>query len=225
MTGTRRNRWLSTAVYALPVGRGKRFAGATGRLADLVIGGWQVSSIFLWQSGPYLTAYLPSNDIDPSGTGSGTLFGRQQRPDRTGNGNATRHSAANWFNKNALSCPGTAGGIATLTVPTDPVTGVTASPCTVGATSAPIGRFGSESVGSLEGPGAVSLSAGLSKAISLTESMKLRAEGTFTNVLNHTNLTDPNLDVTNPDFGVITQSRGSDFGGNRTGQVSVKLEF
>ena len=225
VTGTRRNRWLSTGVYELPIGRGKGIAGSANRLTDLAIGGWQISSIFLWQSGPYLTAYLPSNDIDPSGTGSGTLFGRQQRPDRVGNGNAAHHSAAGWFNKNAFTCPGTAGGIATLTVQTDPATGVTASPCTVGATTAPIGRFGTESVGDLEGPGTVSLSAGLSKAFFLTETVKLRAEGTFTNILNHTNLADPTLDVTNPDFGVITQARGSDFGGNRTGQVSIKLEF
>ncbi len=225
VTGTRRNRWLTTGVYELPVGRGKRFGGTANHFADLALGGWQVSSIFLWQSGPYLTAYLPSNDIDPSGTGSGTLFGRQQRPDRVANGNTSHHSAAGWFNKNAFTCPGTAGGIATLAVQTDPITGVTASPCTVGATTAPIGRYGTESVGNLEGPGTVSLSAGLSKAFSITERMKLRAEGTFTNLLNHTNLADPNLDVTNPDFGVITQARGSDFGGNRTGQVSMKLEF
>ena len=219
VTGTRRNRWLTTGVYELPVGRGKQVFGSANRLEDLAIGGWQLSSIFLLQSGPYLTAYLPSNVIDPSGTGSGTLFGRQQRPDRVGNGNMAKHSAAQWFNKNAFTCPGTPGGIATLTE----VNG--ASPCTVGATTAPIGRFGSESVGNLEGPGSVSLSAGLSKAFAITEDVKLRAEGTFTNVLNHTNLADPNLDVTNPSFGVITESRGSDFGGNRTGQVSMKLEF
>ena len=36
---------------------------------------------------------------------------------------------------------------------------------------------------------------------------------------------DPQLDITNPNFGKITSARGSDFGGNRTGQVSVRLEF
>ena len=59
----------------------------------------------------------------------------------------------------------------------------------------------------------------------MVEGVRLRAEGTFTNVLNHTNLADPILDVTSPAFGTITQARGSDFGGNRTGQVSMKVEF
>ena len=68
-------------------------------------------------------------------------------------------------------------------------------------------------------------SAGLSKRIEITNNVHLRAEGTFTNVLNHTNLNDPNLNITSPDFGIITTNRGSDFGGGRTGQVSMKLEF
>jgi hypothetical protein len=65
----------------------------------------------------------------------------------------------------------------------------------------------------------------LSKVFSVTEGIKLRAEGTFTNVLNHTNLADPNINITQGTFGRITSTRGSDFGGNRTGQVSMRLEF
>jgi len=59
----------------------------------------------------------------------------------------------------------------------------------------------------------------------LSERVSLRAEATFTNVLNHTNLSDPQLDVTNPNFGKITSARGSDFGGKRTGQIAMRLEF
>ena len=39
------------------------------------------------------------------------------------------------------------------------------------------------------------------------------------------NLADPQTDISQSNFGQITQSRGSDFGGNRTGQLSLKLEF
>jgi hypothetical protein len=55
--------------------------------------------------------------------------------------------------------------------------------------------------------------------------VKFRIEGTFTNVLNHTNLADPNLDISSPSFGKITTARGSDFGGSRTGQVAGRIEF
>ena len=110
------------------------------------------------------------------------------------------------------SCPGS----------TDPNSVAT---CDVGTGSLPIGRYGTESVGDLRGPGTVALSTGVSKSFRLTEAVHLRTEGTFTNVLNHTNLADPGLDLTSANFGKITQSRGSDFSGNRTGQVSVRLEF
>jgi carboxypeptidase family protein len=221
VSGTRRHRWLSTAIYELPFGRGKRFGSNIGRAADLVLGGWQLSNIFLVQSGTFLTAYIPNGYIDPSGTGSGTyLGGASQRPDIIGNPNAGPHTRDHWFNANAFACP---GGSSYATVAPDPVTGVT--PCDVGIGSAPIGRFGTETVGDLIGPGTVSLSSGLAKTFRIVEGVTLRAEATFTNVLNHTNLADPILDVTQADFGKITAARGSDFGGNRTGQVSLKLIF
>lgn len=69
------------------------------------------------------------------------------------------------------------------------------------------------------------LNAGLSKVVRVRERLKLRMEGTFTNVLNHTNLADPNLNITSSSFGKITSARDADFGGSRTGQVSVRIDF
>ncbi len=225
VTGTRRQRLLMSGVLELPVGRGHRFAGNLNRVADLAIGGWQLSGIFVDQTGPFLTPIIPSSTADPSGTGSGTLFFRQQRPDRVARGNAANPNRTQWFNPAAFACPGGVGASGT--------TGFASlqnGQCTVGTdvngvNFAPIGRFGTSSVGDVTGPGTVALSTGASKSFQLLEGLRLRAEGTFTNVLNHTNLADPVLDTTNPSFGQITQARGSDFGGNRTGQVSVKLEF
>ena len=89
----------------------------------------------------------------------------------------------------------------------------------------PIGRFGNAQIGSIVGPGTVNLSSGLSKVFPITEQVHFRLEGTFTNVLNHTNLNDPSLDITNGNFGRITSARGSDFAGSRTGQVSARIDF
>ena len=139
-------------------------------------------------------------------------------PDRIGNANSSRHDRNHWFNNNAFACPGRTGYNSLF-----PVNGAT--PCDVGTGTLPIGRYGTESVGDLHGPGTVSLSSGLSKVFVITEGVRLRAEGTFTNVLNHTNLADPQLDITQANFGQITQARGSDFDGNRTGQLSLRLEF
>ena len=219
VAGTRKHRSLTTVLYELPVGPGKRFGSHIGRASQTLLAGWQLSNIFLWQSGPFLTAYLPAGTIDPSGTGSGTYVGgAAQRPDRVGNPNTGGHDRNHWFNQNAFACPGRTG-YASLA----PVNGTT--PCDVGTGTLPIGRYGTESVGDLHGPGTISLSSGLSKSFPLTEGIHLRAEGSFTNILNHTNLADPQLDITQSNFGQITQARGSDFGGNRTGQLSLRLEF
>src|SRR5271166_4848801 len=214
--GTRRQRWINTGVYQLPFGHGRKFAANASRLEDALVGGWQLSSIFLLQTGPFLNAYIPGNDADPSGTGSGILYGRDQHPDVVGKIVPAHRSRNQWVKPAAFACPSNSGYTAASYAGND---------CGVGVTSAPIGRFGNESVGDIEGPGTVNWSAGLSKQFTITESLHLRTEATFTNVLNHTNLNDPLLDITNPNFGKITTARGSDFGGNRTGQISIRLEF
>ena len=70
-----------------------------------------------------------------------------------------------------------------------------------------------------------SWNAGASKRYAITERAALKLEGTFTNVTNRVNLSDPQLNITNGSFGKITSARGVDFGGGRTGQVSLRLEF
>ena len=214
--GTRRQRWISTAVYDLPFGRGQKFGAKMNRLENGLLGGWRFSNIFLLQTGPYLSAYIPGDDADPSGTGSGVLYGRTQHPDVVGKIYPAHQSRNEWVNPLAFACPSNSGYTATS---------YAGNPCSVGVTSNPIGRYGNEGVGDIVGPGTVNWSVGLNKQIALSERVKLRAEVTFTNVLNHTNLNDPFLDITNPNFGKITSARGSDFGGNRTGQVSMRLEF
>ena len=216
VNGTRRQRWINTGVYELPFGRGHRFDADANRLEDAIVGGWQLSNIFLLQTGPYLTAYIPGSDADPSGTGSGILYGSDQRPDIVGKIRPAHQNRNQWINPQAFACPSNSGYTATS---------YAGNACGVGVTSNPIGRFGNARVGGIEGPGTANWSAGASKRIAITERVQLRSEVTFTNVLNHTNLSDPLLDITNPNFGKITSARGSDFGGNRTGQISMRLEF
>jgi hypothetical protein len=218
VNGTRHHRWSTTGVYELPFGHGRSFASNANGFENTIIGGWQLSGIFLWQTGPYLSAHIPSADADPSGTGSGKLYGSDQRPDIIGKTRPAHRDRNQWVNPQAFACPSNTG----YTAASYAGNGNT---CGVGVTTAPIGRFGNESIGDIVGPGTVNLSAGLSKRIEITEGLHLRAEGTFTNVLNHTNLNDPNLDINSPSFGKITSARGSDFGGNRTGQISMRLEF
>jgi len=244
--GTRRLRWNTTVLYDLPFGRGKMLGGSMPRVADLIVGGWRLSSILTLQTGPYEMPYFPSGQGDPSGTGSGlnqTAAGwdpghRTQYADRVAGVSIKPHgqNRFNWTNSSAFACPGDphwapsnpcATGNAGASVKVNGVTypdselidGV------VYTVPNPIGRFGNSGVGDVEGPGLFNLSSGLSKSFALTERFRLKAEGTFTNVLNHTNLGDPNMNLSSPSFGIIGGTIGSDFGGARTAQVAARLEF
>jgi hypothetical protein len=211
--GTRRNRFIGTAVYELPFGRGRTFMNHTNALTNAALGGWRLSSILLLQSGPYLTPYFSGGD--PSGTGSG--FYRNQRPDRLASGSVPNPSRDNFVDRSAFACPGQAAGSANqfnCHIGINPATDL-----------APIGRFGNSGIGIVEGPGTFNLSMALGKSFRITERVAAKIEGSFTNLPNHTNLADPILSLTNKSFGKITSARDAEFGRGRTGQVGVRIEF
>jgi hypothetical protein len=88
--------------------------------------------------------------------------------------------------------------------------------------SGPVGNCG---VGILEGPGTTTIAAGLSKTFYLTERMRLRFEGTFTNLPNHPNFAPPPTNVTSSSFGIVQSVQTAENCGNRTGQPGLRLEF
>jgi hypothetical protein len=206
--------WVTTIVYQLPVGRGKRFANTSNKILNGVIGGWQTNHILTIHTGGFLTPYF--NSGDPSGTGSG-IIGRAQRPDRVGSFTPSQRSSAEWILGSGFACPG--------------------GNCSIGEggnTPPPIGRFGTSGVGILNGPGTIDWDAGLSKSFNLTERARLRFEISFVNVMNHLNLGDPDLlitDLNNPTaklcgFGCITSAQGLfQFAGARQGQASIRIDF
>jgi len=242
--GTRRLHWNTTALYDLPVGRGRLLGTNLSRAANALVGGWRLSGILTVQTGPYVTPYFPSGQGDPSGTGSGLNgnFGdgtgsfdgghRNQHPDIvTGvSSNPSNKDRYKWINSAAFACPGdstwTAGnpcGTGAGFTPSLGSEGVVYTPNS--AHPLPIGRFGNSQVGTVEGPGLFNLSGGVNKTFAITERFKIKGEATFTNVLNHTNLSDPETNLSSSSFGLISSTIGSSFGGARTGQVSIRAEF
>lgn len=221
--GTRHHLWKTTMLYDLPFGRGKRFGASMPHALDVVAGGWRLSNIITWQTGAYLTPYFPAGQGDPSGTGSGlssTKAGwapsaRPQHPDRVaGVSWKPAHQNRNqWVNAAAFTCPGNPAW-------------TPGTACTTGSGSGavplPIGRFGNSPVGAVTGPGYFSLNSGIVKTFPITERVHLRAEGTFTNVLNNLNLdgTNLNLNLSSASFGITTTGLAP-----RQGQVSLRLEF
>ncbi|MEZ5356777.1 MAG: carboxypeptidase regulatory-like domain-containing protein [Bryobacteraceae bacterium] len=212
---TRRHRNVTTLVYELPIGKNRAHLSNLNRFADAVVGGWSLSSILTLQTGPFLTPVFSGGD--PSGTNAPRRGA--QRPDRTGaaNGTLDSPSAARWLDRSAFVCPGRGAGALQFN-------------CSVGVVPgrdpAPIARFGNSGVGIVLGPATVGWNLGMGKRIQIAERASLRLEGSFTNLPNRVNLSDPNLNIADNNFGRITSARGGEvFGGGRTGQVSLRLEF
>lgn len=209
-----RHLWMTTLIYQLPVGSGRRFVHSANGVVDAVIGGWQASNIIKIQSGPFLSPYFSGGD--PSGTGIGTYAGRNQYPDHVGPAYPSGQSADEWLLSSGFVCPG--------------------GNCKAGLNAAnpPIGRFGDAGIGTLEGPGTIDWDFGLQKSFRLTERAKLSVNVSFVNVLNHVNLGTPDLkitDVNNPaagqcGFGCITGAQGLyEFAGAREGQIGARIDF
>jgi hypothetical protein len=60
----------------------------------------------------------------------------------------------------------------------------------------------------------------------LREGLRLRFEATFTNVLNHTNFAPPATNFSSPStFGLLQSAQTAEYGGNRTGQLALRLDF
>jgi hypothetical protein len=93
-------------------------------------------------------------------------------------------------------------------------------------TPAGAARIGNAGVGILEGPGTIAVNAGLAKSVQLREGLRMRFEATFTNLLNHTNFAPPATNISSPStFGILQSAQTAEYGGNRTGQVALRLDF
>lgn len=96
IAATRRNRLLVSALYELPLGSNRKFLARMGRLPDAFLGGWSISTVSLWETGPYLTP-TTSSSYDPGGLNI-SYRGALQRPDCIGNGNIPDPATGSIFN-------------------------------------------------------------------------------------------------------------------------------
>ena len=98
--GTRRNRFLFTALYQLPFGRGRTFLN-TGGLKDAVLGGWELTNVTLLETGPWLTPSI-SDSYDQSNTNV-VNRGAYLRPDQVSTNFYQGQSRAQYFNLAAFA--------------------------------------------------------------------------------------------------------------------------
>jgi hypothetical protein len=193
----RRQRFLTTFLYVLPFGKGKKFMNGGSRLLDAFVGGWELSGILLLQSGPFLTT---STYSDPSGTGYNLCpcnFNGGRADTVPGVNPYAGQSIGQWINPAAFKDPGNA-----------------------------IGRFGDASQGDLVGPDQKVLSMSLIKRFQITERARMEIGAQVANLTNHPNYQPPaNLNVDVPAFGAITAMQTAEAGGPRQIQLTGRIVF
>jgi hypothetical protein len=98
--GTRRHRVLFTAVYQLPFGQGRTFLNSGG-WKNAVLGGWEMSTVTLLETGPWLTPGI-SDSYDQSNTDV-VNRGAYLRPDQVSTDLYQDQSRAHYFNQAAFA--------------------------------------------------------------------------------------------------------------------------
>ena len=86
-----------SAVWSLPVGKGKQFVNRGGIL-DGIIGGWKLSSMWQYHTGLPFTPTIGTSNL--SGALSGTWL-----PNRLASGTLANPTIAKWFNVSAFAVP------------------------------------------------------------------------------------------------------------------------
>jgi len=197
------HRWNATAMYELPLGKGKPVLGDAGRVLNLLVGGWEVNGIYTLQSGDFLTPMWTY--VDNTGTAyttSSTAPNVTRRPDHLYDANLAKdqRTLTRFFDVKAFAQP-------------------------------QAGQFGTSARGVIKGPGTNIMHATLVKNFNFTERFRLRAELAALNVLNHPNYSAPGTTITSAlSAGVISATGGTSQGalegtGARNMMIRLRLMF
>jgi hypothetical protein len=171
------HRFTTNWIYQLPFGKGRSFLSSAHPVVNAIVGGWDVSGIYSYYSGQFLTVFWTG--ADPTGTAFTTTATRPIvtiRADQLRDGNlpSDQRTVNRWFDATAFGGP-------------------------------PIGRFGNSAKGVIKGPNVNVWHMGLFKSFNFRENIRLRWELTSTNFFNHPNYSNPATNISQAaNVGVIS---------------------
>jgi hypothetical protein len=192
---TRRHRFQTTFLYELPFGRNGLVLKNAGKFIDGIVGGWQLSGVWLSQTGPFLTVVAPG--ADPMGTNFANLEGAGRADIIPGVALYPENRGIDlWINKAAFAIP-----------------------------KNNIGRAGNSAVGAVVGPGTQAVSLSLFKSFTINERVRFQMGAAAANAFNHPNYTTPNLNYGTAAFGTISNVQSAEGTGPRQIQITSRLIF
>ncbi len=163
-----KQRFVASAVWEIPYGKGRRFGNHAGQGVNFLLGGWEFSPILTIQQGLGLTV-IQSQLLN---LGSD----RQNRPNRLTNGNlpASQQSVDRWFDTTAFKILQT-------------------NPALDGFV--PNQAFGNSGVGIMRGPNLHNLDFNLNKTFRITERHAVQFRTEIFNAFNRANFGVPGITV------------------------------
>jgi hypothetical protein len=181
-----------SAVWELPVGRGKQFGANMNRVMDGVVGGWSLDAIAtmqkgnpFWVSAPNNTNWSPANiKADRYCNGRNELSNKN-----------LRSNGMYWLNTGVISS-------ANSTCFVNPATDAH-------NTSGSTWYYGNSGFDILTGPGINDWDAGVHKTIPIHDTIHFVVRGEFFNAWNHASFANPNTGVTSATFGKVTSTQGN----------------
>ncbi len=171
--------WMSRDLFSaaedfeIPFGKGKRWGSSMSRAADLIVGGWSLNGVTVWNSG---VPFTPSIGTSPPGA-IRPYTGPSDRPDK---GTGDPYSGATGDRKRWFT--GGLGGAFLLPANN---------------------TFGNYKINTLWGPRFINQDLSLAKKFALTERARISFRVEAFNIFNHTNLGGPNNNITDPNVGQI----------------------
>ena len=222
-SGVRRHVINFNHVYELPFGRGRTFFKDASGPMDYLVGGWQLSGVWLWGSGmPFTPSYNEcGNDID-TGPCRPNLVGTAHI-DNPGTGTSIGGGPVQnpWF---VVTPSGTSGnGCATTTSATN---ALNLNGCMRGPWQRPaVGTFGNVGFNSFWGPHFFNVDAALSKRLRITERVNAQFRAELFNALNDVNLGQPNGNVDAKTAGQITGLATGNLAQMRRWQFGLRVDF
>jgi hypothetical protein len=186
-----------TENYDLPFGRGRKYGSNISKPVDWALGGWMINGVTTYTSG---RAFTPNIGTTPAGVIRPNV-GPSGRPNK---GSGDPYAVSGGQSRNQWIVGGIGGP---YTLPAD-------------------NTFGNFPINSLYGPIFIQQDMSIAKRFNLIGENRLKMElrGEAFNVFNHTNLGDPNSDITSPQVGQITGLPGA-FGTMRRLQFAVRFDF
>jgi len=216
-------RSVTSGVYNLPFGPGRRWLSSSNPVAQYAIGGWQASTVVTFQSGRPINPTTTDTLASFTGTSDRAFAVQGVSPTAKTDGNTglPTHTPQNWYNTAAFRSndPGNAANY------------------TKNSAGGYVYNYGTAGFDSVRGPGLEDVDFGLIKNVKINDRNSLELRADAFNILNHPNFTNPSASyggslgsgITPGSTSVIASTVNSNVptatGGPRNLQLALRYRF